>query len=136
MNSLYKYHVAIISFQMIENCKANEGLKDANKMLAILISYDGMVHIINRSFHLERMFRLTQTNILDAIFFSNPRESFGVSALMIDTYGDVYNADGKLLEKTENKNPICITGELGQLYIGGFSKKLTVISRKEAVKIE
>lgn len=105
-------------------------------MLAILISYDGMVHIINRSFHLERMFRLTQTNILDAIFFSNPRESFGVSALMIDTYGDVYNADGKLLEKTENKNPICITGELGQLYIGGFSKKLTVISRKEAVKIE
>lgn len=80
-----------VSFQMIENCKANEGIKDMNKLLAIVISYDGMVHIVSRSFKMERVLRITQANILAATFFSNPSGELGVSALAIDTEGEVHN---------------------------------------------
>lgn len=90
-NVFYKYHEIFISFQIIENCKANDCIKDANKMLAIVISYDGMAHIISRSFKIERMLRLTQANILAATFFSNPRGDLGVSAFVIDTEGNIYS---------------------------------------------
>jgi hypothetical protein len=50
-----------------------------------------MVHIVSRSFKMEKVLRLTQANILAATFFSNPLGELGVSAFVIDTEGEIYS---------------------------------------------
>lgn len=72
-NSVYKYHALFVGFQILDNCKLNEDIpKESSKYLAILVSYDGVIHFINRSFRLARLLDITYSPVLAASFEANP----------------------------------------------------------------
>ena len=69
----------LVTFELIEDCAYNRTVtKQDNKYLAILISYDGLAHIISRSFRLEKLVRLSQHNVITAFFQDNPTLELGV----------------------------------------------------------
>jgi hypothetical protein len=127
----------LVSFQIIDTCKSNESIKkEANKLLAIVISYDGFAHLLSRSFKVVKMLMISEVNILAAHFTNNPLSELGCKAHLVDTDGDIYNEQGKLVDKSEQKKVSCVAVQPGHLYLGGFCKTLTVVSIAEAVTIE
>jgi metal-dependent HD superfamily phosphatase/phosphodiesterase len=83
---------------LIRNCKYNETIEKAeNKYEAILISYDGLAHIISRSFKLEKLVRLTENSIITAIFCTSTSSELGVEGLIVDIEGKVHTHSGMLL---------------------------------------
>ena len=70
---VYNYHKTLVCFQIIDACKSNESIKkEANKLLAIIISYDGFAHIISRSFKVVRMVMMTEADIMAGLFTIDP----------------------------------------------------------------
>jgi hypothetical protein len=91
-NACFKYHEMLVGFQMIEGCRLNEGIKkEGNKLLAIVISYDGIAHLISRSFRTTRMVTLSESSILAATFASNPLTDLGVTGYVVDAEGEIFN---------------------------------------------
>ena len=82
----------LVFFQIIDTCKSNESIKkDANKLLAIVISYDGFAHIISRSFKVVKMVMISEANILAAHLTNSPLSELGCKGHLVDTDGDIYN---------------------------------------------
>lgn len=59
-----------------------------------------------------------------------------MSGYVVDTQGDVFSEEGRLIDRSEQKKVGCIAGQQGQFYLGGFCRNLTIITRREAVRIE
>lgn len=90
-NSTYRHSSMLISFQIISNCKANEAiLQENNKYLAIILSYDGLAHIISRAFQIRRMIDLNASYVPTAVFHSTASD-LGVDCCAVDVEGAVFS---------------------------------------------
>jgi hypothetical protein len=59
----------VVKFEIIEDCLANALItNDQNKYLAIVVTADGIMHVLSKKFEMLRMVRIFHGRMITAIF--------------------------------------------------------------------
>lgn len=87
-HQIYKCDSPILNFSIITHCKKNEKIvKEENQYLALIVTFEGMIHIISKSMKCERIVRISEFNILAAYNKINYDRELGIEGYYINSEG-------------------------------------------------